>query len=153
MDGEFRVEATAGVAKGIAGGNIILHAATQPAGLGRRPPGGRCHRTACGVITPFPGGVCRSGSKVGSVKYKALKASTAETYSPVLRQEVKTETRRRANCAYELVINGVDQAAVAAATKTAIEAAAGDGIIAIGAGNYGGKLGKFHFRLHELFGA
>ena len=34
--------------------------------------------------------------------------------------------------------------------RAALRAAAGEGVLAIGAGNYGGKLGKFHFRLHEV---
>ena len=104
-----------------------------------------------GVITPFPGGVCRSGSKVGS-KYKALVASTAEAYCPTLRDRVKTELVDGAQCAYEIVIDGVDQAAVAAAMRVAIEAVApGEGVLAIGAGNYGGKLGKYPIHLHALF--
>jgi formylmethanofuran--tetrahydromethanopterin N-formyltransferase len=103
-----------------------------------------------GVIAPFPGGVCRSGSKVGS-KYKALVASTAEAYCPTLRDRVESQLVPAAQCAYEIVIDGVNQAAVAAAMRAAIEAAAGDGVLAIGAGNYGGKLGKFPIRLYELF--
>jgi formylmethanofuran--tetrahydromethanopterin N-formyltransferase len=31
-----------------------------------------------------------------------------------------------------------------------MRAAAGPGVVRIGAGNYGGKLGKFHFHLHKL---
>jgi formylmethanofuran--tetrahydromethanopterin N-formyltransferase len=150
MDGEFIIEATAGVAKGVAGGNIILQAASQAAALAAARRAADAIAKLPGVITPFPGGVCRSGSKVGS-KYKALKASTADAYCPTLRDQVKTELVEGAKCAYEIVIDGVDQAAVAAAMRVGIEAAAADGIPAIGAGNYGGKLGKYPFRLHELF--
>jgi formylmethanofuran--tetrahydromethanopterin N-formyltransferase len=103
-----------------------------------------------GVIAPFPGGVCRSGSKVGS-KYKGLVASTAEAYCPTLRKRAQSELVDGAQCAYEIVIDGANQAAVAEAMQAAIEAAAGDGVLAIGAGNYGGKLGKYPIRLHELF--
>lgn len=151
MDGEFIIEATAGIAKGVAGGNIILHAASQRAALAaaQRAAGGVA--PLAGVITPFPGGVCRSGSKVGS-KYKALPASTADAYCPTLRDQVKSELVEGAVCAYEIVIDGVDQPSVAAAMRSAIEAAAGDGILAIGAGNYGGMLGKYPIRLHDLFG-
>jgi formylmethanofuran--tetrahydromethanopterin N-formyltransferase len=88
----------------------------------------------------------RSGSKVGS-KYKALRASTNEAFCPTLRGRVASELVAGVQAAYEIVINGVDEAAVAAAMRTAIHAAAGDGLLAIGAGNYGGKLGKFHFHL------
>ena len=102
-----------------------------------------------GVITPFPGGVARSGSKVGS-RYKALKASTADAFCPTLRGRVETRLHADANCALEIVIDGVDEAAVARAMDDGLQAAAGDGIVAISAGNYGGKLGKYHFHLRRL---
>ncbi len=150
MDGEFIIEATAGVAKGVAGGNFILQAESQATGLAAARRASEAIARLAGVITPFPGGVCRSGSKVGS-KYKALKASIADAYCPTLRDHVKTELVDGAQCTYEIVIDGVDQAAVAAAMRTGIEAAAGASVLAIGAGNYGGKLGKYPIKLHELF--
>jgi formylmethanofuran--tetrahydromethanopterin N-formyltransferase len=150
MDGEFIVEERVGVGKGIAGGNIILQGATQAAALAAARAAAEAIAKLPGVITPFPGSVVRSGSKVGS-KYKALRASTNEAFCPTLRGRVKSELVDGAECAYEIVINGVDEPAVAAAMRAAIEAAAGEGVPAIGAGNYGGKLGKFHFHLRELF--
>jgi formylmethanofuran--tetrahydromethanopterin N-formyltransferase len=150
MDGEFVIEATAGVAKGVAGGNIIIQGATQSAALAAAQRAAGAVARLSGVITPFPGGVCRSGSKVGS-KYKALVASTAEAYCPTLRDRVDSALVAGAACAYEIVIDGIDQTAVATAMRAAIEAAAGDGVLAIGAGNYGGRLGKYPIRLHELF--
>jgi formylmethanofuran--tetrahydromethanopterin N-formyltransferase len=150
MDGEFVIEALGGVAKGVAGGNIILQAESAEAGLAAAERASKALTEQPGVIAPFPGGVCRSGSKVGS-KYKGLSASTAEAYCPTLRDMVQTELVAGARCAYEIVIDGVDATAVAAAMRVAIEAAAADGVLAITAGNYGGKLGKFHIRLHELF--
>jgi formylmethanofuran--tetrahydromethanopterin N-formyltransferase len=149
MDGEFVVEEQVGVGKGIAGGNIILQAATQATALAAARAAAEAVAELPGVITPFPGGVVRSGSKVGS-KYKALRASTNEAFCPTLRGRVESELVDGAECAYEIVINGIDEPAVAAAMRTAIEAAARDGVLAIGAGNYGGKLGKFHFHLREL---
>jgi formylmethanofuran--tetrahydromethanopterin N-formyltransferase len=150
MDGEFCIEATAGVAKGVAGGNIILQAASQTAGLAAAQRAAGAIAPLPGVITPFPGGVCRSGSKVGS-KYKTLRASTADAYCPTLRDQVKSELVAGARCAYEIVVDGIDQSAVVQAMRAGIEAAVGDGVLAIGAGNYGGKLGKYPIRLHELF--
>ena len=41
-------------------------------------------RSARDVILPFPGGIVRSGSKVGS-RYKGLIASTNDAYCPTLR--------------------------------------------------------------------
>jgi formylmethanofuran--tetrahydromethanopterin N-formyltransferase len=150
MDGEFVIEATAGVAKGVAGGNIILQADSQATALAAAQRAAGAIAPLPGVITPFPGGVCRSGSKVGS-KYKGLVASTADAYCPTLRDRVETRLVDGARCAYEIVIDGVDQSAVAAAMRAAIDAAAGEGVLAIDAGNYGGKLGKYPIRLRELF--
>jgi formylmethanofuran--tetrahydromethanopterin N-formyltransferase len=149
MDGEFIVEERLGVAKGVAGGNIILQGTSQEAALAAARRGSEAVAPLAGVITPFPGGVVRSGSKVGS-RYKALRASTNEAYCPTLRGRTPTELVEGANAAYEIVINGVDEASIARAMRACIEAVADNEILAIGAGNYGGKLGKFHFRLREV---
>jgi formylmethanofuran--tetrahydromethanopterin N-formyltransferase len=150
MDGEFVVEETVGVAKGVAGGNIILQADTQQTALAAAQRAAGALAEHPNIITPFPGGVVRSGSKVGS-RYRKLKASTADAYCPTLRGRVESQLVDGANCAYEIVIDGCDELSVGGAMRAAIEAAAGDGVVAIGAGNYGGKLGKYLFRLHELF--
>ncbi len=149
MDGEFVVEESVGVAKGVAGGNIILQAVDQDAALEAARRAAEAIAPLAGVITPFPGGVVRSGSKVGS-RYKKLKASTADAYCPTLRGRVESKLHQDANCAYEIVIDGVDESSVARAMTAALRAAAGAGVVQIGAGNYGGKLGKFHFHLHQL---
>jgi len=149
MDGEFLIEERLGVAKGVAGGNIILQGATRALALAGARRGVEAFADMAGVMTPFPAGVVRSGSKVGS-KYKALRASTNDAFCPTLRGRVQTQLVDGAQCAYEIVINGVDEASIARAMRSAMYAAAGDGILAIGAGNYGGKLGKFHFHLREL---
>jgi formylmethanofuran--tetrahydromethanopterin N-formyltransferase len=151
MDGEFVIEHSVYVEKGVGGGNLILQAATQLQALEAVRRATRAIDQVPGVITPFPGGVARSGSKVGS-RYKGLKASTAEAYCPSLRGRVETKLADGANAAYEIVIDGVDEASVAAAMTAGIRAAAGAGVIAITAGNYGGKLGKFHFHLRQLLG-
>lgn len=149
MDGEFLVQEKVGVAKGVAGGNIILQSRTPERGLDAARRGVEAIAQLTGVITPFPGGVARSGSKVGS-RYKGLKASTSDPYCPTLRGRVETKLHPEANCAYEIVIDGIDEASVGRAMAAAIHAAAGDGIVTIGAGNYGGKLGKYHFALRSL---
>ncbi|MCA9248993.1 MAG: formylmethanofuran--tetrahydromethanopterin N-formyltransferase, partial [Planctomycetales bacterium] len=87
--------------------------------------------------------------KVGSI-YKALPASTADAFCPTLRGHVETKLYEGVNCAYEIVVDGCSEEAVAQAMAAGIRAAAGDGVIAISAGNYGGKLGKYHFQLREL---
>jgi len=152
MDGEFLVQETLAVGKGVAGGNLILQGRTLETALAAARRAVEAVAPLAGVITPFPGGIARSGSKVGS-RYKKLPASTADAYCPTLRGRVDTQLKPEANYALEVVIDGVDEAAVGAAMSAALRAAAGPGVVAIGAGNYGGKLGKFHFRLHELLAA
>ena len=50
----------------------------------------------------------------------------------------------------EIVIDGESEHVICEAMAAAIQAAAGEGIPAISAGNYGGKLGKFQFYLHQI---
>jgi len=149
MDGEFLVEEKVGVAKGVAGGNVIVQSVDIPSGLAAVRRATAAIADIEGVIAPFPGGVARSGSKVGS-RYKGLPASTSDAYCPTLRGRVETQLHDGVNCAYEIVVDGTDEKRVGEAMAAAINAAAGEGVIAIGAGNYGGKLGKFHFQLREL---
>jgi formylmethanofuran--tetrahydromethanopterin N-formyltransferase len=152
MDGEFLVEDVLGVEKGVAGGNMIIQSVDQAAGLAAVRRATTAIWQQPGVITPFPGGSARSGSKVGS-RYKGLVASTSDAYCPTLRGRVESKLHAAANCAYEIVIDGASEQAVGAAMAAGIRAAAGTGIVVIGAGNYGGKLGKFQFWLRRLVGA
>ncbi len=149
MDGEFLVEETVGVRKGVGGGNIILQAETIEAALAAARRAVTALEAMPGVILPFPGGVVRSGSKVGS-RYKKLVASTADAFCPALRGRTQSRLFPGVNHALEIVFDGEDEATVGKAMAAAMEAAAGEGLIAISAGNYGGKLGKFHFHLREL---
>lgn len=149
MDGEFVVVDVVGVEKGVAGGNIIVQSVDQVAGLAAVRRATEAIWQQPGVITPFPGGVARSGSKVGS-RYKGLVASTSDPYCPTLRGRVQSKLDPAANCALEIVVDGISEAAVGAAMAAGLRAAAGQGIVRITAGNYGGKLGKFHFHLHKL---
>ena len=150
MDGEFLVEETAGVAKGVGGGNFLVEGESLEAALAAIRRGVEAIGSLPGTITPFPGGAVRSGSKVGS-RYPQLKASTNDAFCPALVGRVPTELHPEATACIEVVIDGEHEQAVATAMAAGIRAAAGPGIPAISAGNYGGKLGKFHFRLHDLF--
>jgi formylmethanofuran--tetrahydromethanopterin N-formyltransferase len=149
MDGEFLVEETCGIAKGIGGGNLILQAASLPAALtaARRAVG--TIATIAGTITPFPGGVVRSGSKVGS-RYPGLRASTNDAFCPGLVGRVETELLPGVEASLEIVIDGIDEPAITQAMAAAMQAIASPDVLAISAGNYGGKLGKFHFHLHQV---
>lgn len=152
MDGEFLVEESLGIEKGVAGGNIILQGTSQRVALDAARRASEAVAALPEVIAPFPGGVVRSGSKVGS-RYKGIVASTNHAFCPTLRGRVETELVNEAQCAYEIVINGTSEQVVTDAMHAAIHAASGEGIPAISAGNYGGKLGKFHYHLRQVLGA
>lgn len=153
MDGEFVCEDEFGTVKGVGGGNILILGRTGAETLAAAERAVAKVRGSGPVIMPFPGGVVRSGSKVGS-KYKGQIASTNDAYAPTLRSLVKTDLPPGANCCYEIVIDGLTPESVAAAMKVAMrEAAAAPGVVAISAGNYGGKLGPFHFRLRDCIGS
>jgi formylmethanofuran--tetrahydromethanopterin N-formyltransferase len=152
MDGEFTCEDYFGTVKGVAGGNFLIVGATQAAALAAAEAAVTAIRQVPGVVMPFPGGVVRSGSKVGS-KYKKLRASTNDAYCPTLRGLVKTALPDGANAVYEIVMDGLDLASVEEATRVGVRAACRPGVLRITAGNYGGKLGPFHLRLHKLLAA
>ena len=152
MEGEFIVEDSFGVKKAVGGGNILIIARNQQAGLEAAEKAVKAIRKyARGVITPFPGGIVRSGSKVGSLKYPKLRATTNHLYCPTLRSMVKdTRLPPDANSVYEIVIDGLTKDAVLLAMGLAIKAAASvPGVIKIDAGNYGGKLGPYLLYLKE----
>jgi formylmethanofuran--tetrahydromethanopterin N-formyltransferase len=153
MDGEFTCEEAFGTTKGVAGGNIILLGADPAGALAAAEDAAEAMRRVEGVILPFPGGIARSGSKVGS-KYKALRASTNTAFAPTLRGLVASELPDEVRCAYEIVIDGLTLKAVERATAVGLAAAARPdrGVVAVTAGNYGGKLGPFHIRLRDVAG-
>lgn len=149
MDGEFVCEDVFGTVKGVGGGNFLILAASQREGLAAAETAVAAIRKIPGVILPFPGGIVRSGSKVGS-KYKKLRASTNDAYCPTLRGHVKSALPDGVNAVYEIVIDGIDQAAVEEATRLGVRAACVPGVLGITAGNYGGSLGPVHLYLHKL---
>jgi formylmethanofuran--tetrahydromethanopterin N-formyltransferase len=154
MDGEFVVEETTGVVTDAVGGGNVLILGNERAGLLTTA---EAAVAAIGevpdVITPFPGGIVRSGSKVGS-KYKGMVASTNDAFCPTLRGRVKSELGPDTVAVLEIVIDGLTSNAVAAAMKAAIRTilATGPakGVTRISAGNYGGKLGQHHYHLKDL---
>lgn len=152
MDGEFLCEDVFGTTKGVAGGNFLILGEDQARAVQAAQVAVRAIQRVPGVIVPFPGGMVRSGSKVGS-RYKKLKASTNDAYCPTLRGLVESRLSAGVNAVYEIVMDGLDQAAVETATREGIKAACGPGIVAISAGNYGGKLGPYHFHLHKIMNA
>jgi formylmethanofuran--tetrahydromethanopterin N-formyltransferase len=156
MEGEFVIEESVGVMRGVAGGNILILARSSETGLEAAEKAVRAIRKHVrGVITPFPGGIVRSGSKVGSLKYPKLRATTNHLYCPTLRGVVKeSKVPEGVNSVYEIVINGLRKEYVLKAMGVAIKAAASvPGVVMITAGNYGGKLGPYHLHLKEALEA
>jgi formylmethanofuran--tetrahydromethanopterin N-formyltransferase len=151
MDGEFTCEDVFGTTKGVAGGNFLIVGTTQAVTLAAAEAAVAAIHKLPDVILPFPGGIVRSGSKVGS-KYKKLRASTNDAYCPTLRGAVNSELPEGAGAVYEIVIDGVDLPAVEEATRVGVRAACLPGVLRITAGNYGGKLGPFHLHLRKLLG-
>jgi formylmethanofuran--tetrahydromethanopterin N-formyltransferase len=149
MEGEFLCEDLFGTTKGVAGGNFLIVGASQTDALAAAEAAVAAIRKVPEVILPFPGGVVRSGSKVGS-RYKKLIASTNDAYCPTLRGLVDSALPEGTGAVYEIVIDGLTLQAVEEATRVGVRAACRPGVLRISAGNYGGKLGPFHLHLHKL---
>ena len=153
MDGEFLVEETTGIVPAVGGGNFLVLAESQPQALTACEAAITAMKRVPNVIMPFPGGVVRSGSKVGS-RYKALSASTNDAFCPTIRGITRSQLSAEVGSVMEIVIDGLTAEDVSAATRAGLDAVirlgAAGGVRRISAGNYGGKLGKYHFRLREI---
>jgi formylmethanofuran--tetrahydromethanopterin N-formyltransferase len=152
MEGEFLIQEDFQIAKSVGGGNFMILAETAEIALEAAEAAVGAISAVRGVVLPFPGGIVRSGSQVGS-RYKFLPASTNVSFCPTIKGRVpKTVLDRAINSVLEIVIDGLTEDKVGEATREGIRAACIPGVRKITAGNYGGKLGKFHFHLHRLLG-
>lgn len=150
MDGEFVCEDRFGTIKGVAGGNLLFCGRDQSSALAAASAAVTAIRQLPDVALPFPGGIVRSGSKVGS-RYKKLKASTNDAYCPTLRAVVDSELTPEVGAVYEIVIDGLTSDAVQKAMRLGLLAACQvPGLLRVTAGNYGGKLGPHHYHLRDL---
>ncbi|PKO46179.1 MAG: formylmethanofuran--tetrahydromethanopterin N-formyltransferase [Betaproteobacteria bacterium HGW-Betaproteobacteria-22] len=153
MDGEFLTEETTGMVRAIGGGNFLILATSQPAALAAAEVAIEAMKQVPNVIMPFPGGVVRSGSKVGS-KYKTMFASTNDAFCPTLKGATNTELSPEIESVMEIVIDGLTFEDIALSMKVGIEAICklgeSSGVKRISAGNYGGKLGPHLFKLHDI---
>lgn len=153
MHGEFLCEETTGVVPAIGGGNFLVMAKTSRHGLAACEKAIDAIRAVHGAVTTFPGGIVGSGSKVGS-KYKFVPASTNEVFCPTLKGQVRTQLTENVGSVLEIVIDGLDEKAISeaicAGVRAVCEFGPERGIYRISAGNYGGKLGPFHFHLHKI---
>ncbi|MBV9521147.1 MAG: formylmethanofuran--tetrahydromethanopterin N-formyltransferase, partial [Alphaproteobacteria bacterium] len=154
MDGEFVCEATTGLTKSaVGGGNLLIMGRNARATLNAAEAAAAAIDKVADAIMPFPGGIARSGSKVGS-KYKSVPASTNDAYCPTLRGAVASALEEEVGSVLEIVIDGLTPQAVAAAMRAGLAAilrlGPDRGACRVGAGNYGGKLGAHHFHLKDL---
>jgi len=150
MEGEFVVQEKFGMIKGVGGGNFLILARSADAALHAAEAAVDAMAGYPGIILPFPGGVVRSGSKVGSRRIKSMIASTNDAYCPTLRAITATALPETVNSVLEIVINGTDADAIAGGMRLGIGAACQEGVVSISAGNYGGKLGPHHFHLRKI---
>lgn len=155
MDGEFLTQETTGMVRAIGGGNFLILATSQTAALHAAETAIEAMKKVPNVIMPFPGGVVRSGSKVGS-KYPKMFASTNDAFCPTLKGLVNSELSDEIESVMEIVIDGLTFADIATSMRAGIQAICDlgteSGVKRISAGNYGGKLGPHHFKLHEIMG-
>jgi formylmethanofuran--tetrahydromethanopterin N-formyltransferase len=152
MEGEFLVQEKFGMVKGVGGGNFLILARTADAALAAAESAVDAMQGHPGIILPFPGGVVRSGSKVGSRRIKSMIASTNDAFCPTLRAITASALPETVNSVLEIVINGTDADAISDAMRLGIGAACREGVVSISAGNYGGKLGPHHFHLRKIMG-
>jgi formylmethanofuran--tetrahydromethanopterin N-formyltransferase len=150
MAGEFLIQESFGKARGVGGGNFLILAASADAALEAAEAAVDAMAGMPGVILPFPGGIVRSGSKVGSKRYTSMIATTNDAFAPTLRAITKTSLPEGVNSVLEIVLDGLDAPAIASAMKVGIDAACRPGVHSITAGNYGGKLGPYHFHLRKI---
>ncbi len=153
MEGEFVIEETFGRASGIGGGNFLVLGETEETALAAAEASVEAMKGMRGVILPFPGGIVRSGSKVGSKRYKKLVATTNDAFAPTLRPLTTSDLPDGVNAVFEIVLDGLDFGSIAAAMRLGIDAACRPGVHTITAGNYGGKLGPHHFFLRRIMAA
>ena len=150
MEGEFLVAESVGVGRGVGGGNLVIGAGDEEAALWAAEAAADAMRGE-GIALPFPGGIVRSGSKVGALTSKSMPASTNHQMAPTLRAQVSdTLVPDGVGAMFEVVIDGVSEEAVGEAMRRGLHAAAGAGATHFTAANFGGKLGEFHFPLTEL---
>jgi formylmethanofuran--tetrahydromethanopterin N-formyltransferase len=154
LDGEFVCESTTYLTKNaVGGGNLLIMGASATKTLAATEAAVKAMRGVGDIIMPFPGGIARSGSKVGS-KYKGASASTNDAYCPTLKGTVESALGPEIASVLEIVIDGLTSAAVAEAMRAGLaaiaELGAERGALRVGAGNYGGKLGKHHYHLKDL---
>jgi formylmethanofuran--tetrahydromethanopterin N-formyltransferase len=150
MEGEFLVQESFGRVKGVGGGNFLMLAVDAESALAAAEAAVEAMSGMPGVILPFPGGIVRSGSKVGSKRYTGMVATTNDAFAPTLRAITQSSVPEGVSSVLEIVLDGTDTTSISRAMRRGIDAACQPGIRTITAGNYGGKLGPHHFYLRQI---
>jgi len=152
MGGEFIIEEEIGCVQGIAGGNFLIMGTDQMSTLTAAQAAVEVVNGTDGAATSFPGGVTGSGSKIGSRKYKFMKASTNDAFCPTIKKKNRNSlVPDGVKAIFEIVIDGISEEAVKTAMADGIRAACRmSGVTHISAGHYGGTLGPYKFYLHEI---
>jgi formylmethanofuran--tetrahydromethanopterin N-formyltransferase len=154
MHGEFMCEEKTGVVNAIGGGNFLVLAKSSRHALAACEKAVQAIRKIRRAVTSFPGGVVGSGSKVGS-KYPFLKASTNDAYCPSLKGKLRNSALTpEIGSVLEIVIDGLDEEAIRESIRVGVQAVCAfgpkKGVYRVSAGNYGGKLGPYHFHLRNI---
>jgi formylmethanofuran--tetrahydromethanopterin N-formyltransferase len=153
MEGECLLQESFGIQKkGVGGGNFLILAESADAALAAAEAAVHAIDGTPGVIMPFPGGIVRSGSKVGARGYEGMIASTNDAYCPTIQPLTNSALPDGVNSVLEIVLDGLDPDVITRAMRAGIDAACRPGVRAISAGNYGGKLGPYHFHLRKIMG-
>jgi formylmethanofuran--tetrahydromethanopterin N-formyltransferase len=151
MEGECLLQESFGMQKkGVGGGNFLILGEDAETALAAAEAAVKAIEGTPGIILPFPGGIVRSGSKVGARHYKGMIASTNDAYCPTLRPLTRSSLPEGVNAVLEVVLDGLDAPTISRAMRAGIDAACRPGVRAISAGNYGGKLGPYHFHLRTI---
>lgn len=154
MDGEFLCEDSVRAVEGaVGGGNLLFLGRHHAETLKVAEIAVEAASSIPGAILPFPGGIVRSGSKVGG-RTKGMMASTNDAYCPTLKGRAGSALPPECGVVLEIVIDALTSQAVSESMRAGLHAATevGEryGLIAVTAGNYGGNLGRHHYHLRDL---
>ena len=154
MDGEFLCEDSVRAVDGaVGGGNLLFLGRNHAETLKVAEIAVEAAKAVPGAILPFPGGIVRSGSKVGG-RTKGMMASTNDAYCPTLKGRAGSALPADCGVVLEIVIDALTSQGVSDSMRAGLHAATEiggrHGLIAVTAGNYGGNLGRHHYHLRDL---
>lgn len=147
---DFQIEEKLTLNDGIMGANFWYLCSTQEAVLHAGKKALDAIMAVEGVTTPFD--VCSAASKP-ETNYPEIGPTTNHVYCPSLKEKLGDESKVPNSINYipEIVINATDENAMREAVKAGIDAVLEfEGVLAVSAGNYDGKLGDKIYNLLDL---